>query len=70
VKGYERIAWESQIFQAVSRVKTSKVSRKAKIKEGAEKPIRPLALLNKYSESLTNLKRGRLSLVTGATKPF
>jgi hypothetical protein len=70
VKGYERIAWESQIFQAFNREKTSEISRKAKIIEGAEKPIRPLALLNKYSESLTNLKRGRLSLVTGITKPF
>jgi hypothetical protein len=36
VKGYERIAWESQISQATRGVKTSEISREAKIREGAE----------------------------------
>jgi hypothetical protein len=37
-----------------------------KIEGGAEKPIRPLATLRKYSESLANLRRGDGSPVTAA----
>jgi hypothetical protein len=36
----------------------------AKVEAGAEKPIRPLVLLSQYSESLANLMRGTLLLVT------
>jgi hypothetical protein len=40
------------------KAKTSEIDRKVEIKEGAEKPTRPLALVRKNSESLANLKRG------------
>ena len=45
-------------------MKTSEISREAEIKEGAKKPIRSLALTSRDSESLANLMRGELVLVT------
>jgi hypothetical protein len=42
---------------------------KAKVEAGAEKPIRPLVLPSRNSESLANLRRGTHFLVTENEKP-